>query len=48
MISMICCVILMAVVTIIAKLIGVSDETILLYNVILLAGGMAGIREVAE
>lgn len=45
MTSMFCCVILMAFVTMAAKVIGVPDETILLYGVILLAGGMAGIRD---
>lgn len=45
MISMICCVILMAFVATTAKSIGVPDETILLYGVILLAGGLAGIRD---
>ena len=45
MISMFCCVIWMAIVTMTAKSIGAPDETILLYDVILLAGGMAGIRD---
>ena len=45
MISMITSVILMAVVAMAANSIGASDELALLYCVILLSGGLAGIKQ---
>jgi hypothetical protein len=37
--------ILMALIVVVSRSIGVSDETMLLYCVILLSGGLAGIKE---
>ena len=44
MISMIAAIILIALVTLVSRSIGASDETTLLYCVILLSGGLAGIK----
>ena len=45
MISMIATTILMAIIVVVSRSIGASDETTLLYCVILLSGGLAGIKK---
>ena len=45
MISMIAATILMAIIVVVSRSIGASDETTLLYCVILLSGGLAGIKK---
>ena len=45
MVSMIAATILTALIVVVSRSIGASDETMLLYCVILLSGGLAGIKE---